>query len=323
MKSLLHAKRTFSHFSGRNICPLSLLLFFIFAAFLSSCDVTAGGNLVEQIKTDISTTYTFFSDTPAEDETENTETSGEPTTSSSTASALDSSKNESRTVVQEDEIIKETKTFQIGKTYSSSSFPAFTMEDYDLLGWKYLKNPLRNQNTVPSNFILDQSQHIVRFTATPQPAYIVAEWKTSGYHTISFVTGIESENDPYNLTPVSVLHGEKASSSMTELPTLTREGYNFKGWYTSSDGGKTLSESQFDLDSIIKKNTTLYAKWEIIEYTIHYELSGGEWKDDFVPKTTFTIEESVTLQKKLVSRAGALWAGMQQTLHLRRISLFL
>lgn len=40
------------------------------------------------------------------------------------------------------------------------------------------------------------------------------------------------------------------------LPTATREGYTFLGWYTAVNGGDKVDESK-----ICTKNTTLYARW--------------------------------------------------------------
>lgn len=46
------------------------------------------------------------------------------------------------------------------------------------------------------------------------------------------------------------------------------ETYTFDNWYTSTDGGTTLSETAFDFDTAISDNITLYAKWNV--YTIEY-----------------------------------------------------
>ncbi|MBO7582758.1 MAG: InlB B-repeat-containing protein [Treponema sp.] len=44
-------------------------------------------------------------------------------------------------------------------------------------------------------------------------------------------------------------------------PENETEGFVFANWYTSTDGGNTLSESPFDFNTPIKANLTLYAKW--------------------------------------------------------------
>ena len=45
--------------------------------------------------------------------------------------------------------------------------------------------------------------------------------------------------------------------------------YSFAGWYTSADGGTTLSDTAFDFNTAITADTVLYAKWteSAITYT--------------------------------------------------------
>ncbi len=67
------------------------------------------------------------------------------------------------------------------------------------------------------------------------------------------------------------------------LPTPTKEGFTFVGWYLKAD---------FSGDSVTQitdaNNVTVYAKWIETEYTITYELNGGTLES---PKTKFTISE--------------------------------
>ncbi|MBR2847866.1 MAG: InlB B-repeat-containing protein [Clostridia bacterium] len=52
--------------------------------------------------------------------------------------------------------------------------------------------------------------------------------------------------------------------------TPSRTGYTFDGWYTSTDGGATLSASAYDFDTPVTGNLTLYAKWTRQVYTIKF-----------------------------------------------------
>ena len=54
----------------------------------------------------------------------------------------------------------------------------------------------------------------------------------------------------------------------TTLPTPKKDGYSFIGWTEVEDGNEIITE----LTEL--KNTTLYAKWAILE-SVHYELNGG------------------------------------------------
>ena len=46
----------------------------------------------------------------------------------------------------------------------------------------------------------------------------------------------------------------------TKAATST-EKYAFVNWYTSSDGGSTLSDTAYDFDTPVTGKLTLYAKW--------------------------------------------------------------
>lgn len=54
------------------------------------------------------------------------------------------------------------------------------------------------------------------------------------------------------------------------LPTPTRTGYTFTGWFTSTNGGNEVSSS-----TTISSNTTIYAQWTINVYTLNYNPNGG------------------------------------------------
>ena len=70
-------------------------------------------------------------------------------------------------------------------------------------------------------------------------------------------------------------------ASPTKTSTVT-ETYTFDDWYTSTDGGQTLSSSPFNFNTPVTNDLTLYAKWttNTITYTVTYETIRGT-----VPKT--------------------------------------
>lgn len=56
------------------------------------------------------------------------------------------------------------------------------------------------------------------------------------------------------------------------LPTLTRTGYTFNGWFTAAEGGQQVTEST---KVQITADQTLYAHWSINSYTITLEYGDG------------------------------------------------
>ncbi len=67
------------------------------------------------------------------------------------------------------------------------------------------------------------------------------------------------------------------AGSAVELPTPSKTGYVFNGWYTDKD----LTVEIESIDSDTKGNLTLYAAWlQGTEYTITYNLDGGTISED-------------------------------------------
>ena len=79
--------------------------------------------------------------------------------------------------------------------------------------------------------------------------------------------------------------------NVATAPALPKKvGYIFDGWYTSEDGGVTLSETAFDFSTAINGDITLYAKWIQNENTT-------EWLDSVNGNIAFVPNEdhSVTI----------------------------
>ena len=86
---------------------------------------------------------------------------------------------------------------------------------------------------------------------------LTARWKANNY-TVAFSTGT-GETIPNK----TVTYGNTYS-----LPTLTRDGYTFKGWECD---GKLIASTLWD----IAKNCTLIAKWQVNEYVVTLDANGG------------------------------------------------
>ncbi len=86
-------------------------------------------------------------------------------------------------------------------------------------------------------------------------------------YTITFVTDSATE-----IEPITVKHGE-----MAEKPENPRkDGHVFKGWYT--DLNNTENAFIFD-ETPVTSNLTLYALWQIRQYTITYQDNNGNVLD--------------------------------------------
>ena len=106
----------------------------------------------------------------------------------------------------------------------------------------------------------------------------------------------------YNLNKGSIAKDEvydktfNIESESIVLPRPVRKGYLFKGWYSD----KALSQEVMSIDDLTMKNTSLYAKWEPITYTITYRADGF----DDVIVDGFVYDRSYKLDKDVFNTPG-------------------
>ena len=60
-------------------------------------------------------------------------------------------------------------------------------------------------------------------------------------------------------------------TTLSELPSPSRVGYKFNGWYTQRSGGIQVSAST----SVPASDSTYYAQWGVNSYTVTYDKNGG------------------------------------------------
>lgn len=87
------------------------------------------------------------------------------------------------------------------------------------------------------------------------------------------------------------------------LPTPTRAGHTFDGWYTAASGGTRITSSS---TVNVAADDTLYAHWTIITYTIQYNANGGSGAPASQTKTwgqdlTLTTSKPTTAKAYLVT----------------------
>lgn len=114
-----------------------------------------------------------------------------------------------------------------------------------------------------------------------------------GVRTLSFATqGGSSAND------MAVTQG-----AVVTLPVTTRAGYTFNGWNTAADGSGTnyAAGANFTMPN---NDTTLYARWQPVSYSVIFEEQGGSPVSDI---SNLTVGNSATLPTAV--RAGYTFVG--------------
>ena len=157
------------------------------------------------------------------------------------------------------------------------TLPTPTRTGYTFLGWtgEGITTPQPNV-TIPKG-------------STGDKTYI-ENWKLTEYNiTMDLNGGSGQEKVAYTMTDEDF-----------ELPTPTRNGYEFVGW---TGEGITTPQTQVIIPTGSTGNRTYTANWKVIEYTITLDTNGGP----AVSPIKYTVEDSFTLPYLL--RTGYEFAG--------------
>jgi uncharacterized protein (TIGR02145 family)/uncharacterized repeat protein (TIGR02543 family) len=149
---------------------------------------------------------------------------------------------------------------------------------------------------IPDNKSYPEGQDVV-VTAVAEKGYEFVEWDGSLQSTKNVVTITMTDRDEtllavfrkdtttpqnaykitFNANGGSVTQEADttgADGTLASLPTPTRSGYTFKGWFTAATGGDSVTASR-----VYSANATIYAGWEAVSapaaYTVTFNAGGG------------------------------------------------
>lgn len=112
-------------------------------------------------------------------------------------------------------------------------------------------------------------------------------------------------------TPAPATQDVASGGTATEPATApSKTGATFGGWYTSTDGGTTLSATAYDFDTPVTANVTLYAKWIYTDFTGTYdEFLAAEFVQGNDETTPYTITITSFTEQDYPSILDALTAS--------------
>ena len=82
-----------------------------------------------------------------------------------------------------------------------------------------------------------------------------------------------------------------SGKNVVEPPAPTSNGYAFRGWYTTAD-----FTTLWNFNSKITEPKTIYGKWELITYTIQYNVNRGTWVDGYTKPESWTWTTADTIE---------------------------
>ena len=128
---------------------------------------------------------------------------------------------------------------------------------YTLLGWSTQPAATTNTYTVYSN--------------------VTDNWINSNYPSINLYCVWKADNYTVTFDPNGGSISQKTKvvtydSTYGTLPTPTKTGYNFLGWFTSASGTTKVTKSSTVTTA---SNHTLYAKWQALNYIVTFDANDG------------------------------------------------
>ena len=148
----------------------------------------------------------------------------------------------------------------------SFTLPYLLRTGYEFVGW-----------TLDGSGMIPATPLIIYYGTTGDLRY-KAEWRLAEYTiTMDLDGGSGQEKVVYTMTDEDF-----------ELPTPTRNGYEFVGW---TGEGITTPQTSVIIPKGSTGNKAYTANWQVIEYTITLDTNGGP----VVSPIKYTVEDSVTL----------------------------
>ena len=140
--------------------------------------------------------------------------------------------------------------------------------DYTFIGWFISEDGGNTLTTTEFDFDTEITGDIT----------LCAAWSVTIFHKVYFYTNGANQS----IEPQRIQDGLPVSEPTTSLTkdSTESESYEFDGWYTSEDGGNTLSSTPYNFDTPITKNLALYAKWKVsVSSPFEVEIPLDEIKD--------------------------------------------
>jgi uncharacterized protein (TIGR02145 family)/uncharacterized repeat protein (TIGR02543 family) len=147
------------------------------------------------------------------------------------------------------------RTATTGDDGRLASEPTPTRAGYTFDGW-YTTAATGGTEVTTSTVFTANTTVYARWVVGTVPTYTITFDASSG--TVTPKSG------------VTTAHG-----TLPSLPTPTRNGYTFVGWFTAATGGTAVSEG-----TIFTANGTIYAHWETKTFTVTFSSQGGSAVDE-------------------------------------------
>ncbi|MDE6583361.1 MAG: InlB B-repeat-containing protein, partial [Clostridia bacterium] len=177
-----------------------------------------------------------------------------------------------------------------------------TKKGFEFAGWTVSASETEGNWVANKNYLADTTGLYGNVT-------LVSSWENLAYTVSANANGgVMTAGNGWTLNSDNSIATKKIKydNKFDTLPTPTKTGYTFLGWFDDAD-----FTVEVDADTVLNSDNvtiddenltkTIYAKWEAIKYTITYNANGGTFDEDFETETNgtyvfeYTIEDSVSI----------------------------
>lgn len=165
-----------------------------------------------------------------------------------------------------------THTYDTAKTLTKNGF---TRTGYSFAGW--------NTKADGSGTSYTNGQSVKNLTSTNGATVnLYAKWTINSYKATFNSNGGTTPN-PSTIT-------KNYGAQLGTLPTTSRTGYTFKGWFTAASGGTKISTTT----TMPASNPTYYAQWTANTYTIAFNGNGATGGSTASMSMTYDVAKNLT-----------------------------
>lgn len=171
--------------------------------------------------------------------------------------------------------------------------PNITRTGYNILGWG--ENANSHQGVLSENEVINLTQNRTYYAVTKKD--IVLTLNPNG--------GKFGDNSTASKVDSCEIYNRETSCTVNNLPTVSKSGNSFIGWYAYQDGSGVSYSSNSGVD--LSSSTTLYAGWDINKIYVRYNGNGGTGT---APEPhTCNYDEECTLKANTFTKGNKIFDG--------------
>ncbi len=172
-------------------------------------------------------------------------------------------------------------TSVLGKVGDTALLPEAKKKGHVFIGWVVKAEDSEEQNPL--------TEYICTEPVTFEPVFESAEYQIY----------LDGNGGVCEETSVAAIFG----FDYPKLPTATRTGYRFLGWSPDRDGELLTKGAKYDFDC----DSTIYARWEPIQYTVCYLGNGNTGGE--MESMTCTYDVEFTHPRNAYTKEGYVFKG--------------